>query len=91
MICDFAERACTSYSFLLRTTATNYRERLNAMLADAQMQGEYLDGFPVRVSENSHSWQIEDADSDEERGACTPPAPLAKFFRLFLFRAILRR
>lgn len=36
---DFSERLCTRYTLSIRAQAGNYRERLNALLADAQLPG----------------------------------------------------
>lgn len=51
--------------------STTYHDYLNAVLANAQMKGEYLSGSRVRVSENGHSIHIGGADSEEECGSCT--------------------
>lgn len=54
--------------------STTYRERLNAVLADAQINGKYPGGFCVRVSENGHSLYTDVADSEEERRDPIPPS-----------------
>lgn len=74
VIRDFTGRVCTGYSLFVRAKSTIYRDLLNAVLADAQMRGEYLDGFLVRVSENGHSVLIGDTESDEQRGGRTLPS-----------------
>lgn len=37
------------------------------MVADTQLNGEFLDRFCVRVPENEHSVHIGNADSEEKR------------------------
>lgn len=49
---DFADRACKGYSSLVRAQSTTYRDRLNAVLDDAPLRGEYLGVVHVRVSKN---------------------------------------
>lgn len=56
----------------MREQSTSYRDRLNAVLDDGQMKGEYLGGFRVRASENGQSLRIGNDDSGEERGGRTP-------------------
>lgn len=70
---DFAERVCTGYTSLLHTQAASYRDRLNHVLADAQLRCEHLGGYQVRVGECGHSFRLGDADRDEDRGGHTPP------------------
>lgn len=53
--------------------ASSYRDCLNAVLRDPRSCVEYPGGFRVRVGEHSHSANLEDENSDEERAAGTPP------------------
>lgn len=52
---DFVERICTGYSGLMHMHATSCRNLLNAVLAKAQLKGEYVQGCPIRLSENGYS------------------------------------
>lgn len=54
------------------TQYTSYRDRWNAVLADAQLKGGYLGWFHERASKNRHSLHIGDVDSNVKRGGRTP-------------------
>lgn len=70
---------------LLLAQATSYRDCLTNVLADAQMRGEYLGGYLVRVSENGLLLHIGVADSGEERGGHrTPPVLVTMTLKSFL-------
>lgn len=56
----------------MRAQSTSYRDHLKAMLAYAQLKGEYLDWFRVKDLKNGHTLHIGDVDSDEEWEDCTP-------------------
>lgn len=70
---DFAEWVCAGYTSSLHDHAGDYRSLMNVMLADAQLRGEYLGSYPVRIGNEGHSVYLEEDDSDEERGGRTPP------------------
>lgn len=67
MLRDFVERVCTGYSALMRTHATSCRSRLNAVLADVQLRGEYVRGYFILVGEDGYSLHIAEATNGEER------------------------
>lgn len=70
---DFVERVCTGYTTLLRAQVSSYRDRLNTVLGEAQVRGEYLGCFPVRAWEDGHSLHLGDEDRDKERVGRTSP------------------
>lgn len=49
---NFAERTCTGCTTVMRTQASSYHLRLNAVLGDLQVRGDHLRGFPVRLRED---------------------------------------
>lgn len=61
---DFLEKV---YRGLMRTHAASYRNWLNVLLSDAQLRGEYVGGYLIRISENCYSLSIDEATSDEVR------------------------
>lgn len=70
---DLDDTACKGYSSIVCVQSPCYWEHLSAMIAEEQMQDEYLSRHCMRVSENRYSLQIEVADSDNVRRVCTPP------------------
>lgn len=74
MIHDFAECVCTGYTPLMCAQASTYRARLNALLGDVKVRGEYLGGFCVHLREAFHSFHIWDEDSENECSGRTPPS-----------------
>lgn len=56
-IWDFANRVCKGYLPSARAQSASHRDRLNAVLADAQQRGEYRRGFRVRVSETGFRYR----------------------------------
>lgn len=77
----------------MRAQSTSYRDRLNAVLAYEQMEGDYLGGFRVTVSENGHLIHINDANNEEKRGGRTGLRALLamKLKMLFSDRAFVAR
>lgn len=71
---DFADMIYVEYSLQVCAQCTSYCDRLNAMLADAQMRGEYLGGFWVRVSENEYFIYVGDAEIEDQHGGRTAPS-----------------
>lgn len=56
----------------MRVLSISYRDRLNTVLADLQLKGEYPSEFRVTVSEDECSLNTGDDDSDEKRGSHPP-------------------
>lgn len=52
----------------------SYRDCLIGAHEDAERRGKYFGRFRVRVSENSHSLHVGDADSNEEGEGRTQPS-----------------
>lgn len=73
VIHNFANRACTGYTIVIRAQASSYRDGFDDVLGDSQSSGEYPGGFHVRVVEDEPSLHHGDEDSDEECGGRTPP------------------
>lgn len=61
---DSTKLVCIRYTSLIRRLGASYRTRLNTLLADAQLQGEYLGDYRVCVWEDRHSLRHENADND---------------------------
>lgn len=72
VIRDVSDRVCKRYLLLVPVPSTSFRDRLNVVLPDAQLKGDYIGGFCVMVSKNGHSLHIGDPDSHEERVGRTP-------------------
>lgn len=69
---DFAQRACTGYTSLLRAPAKSYLDRKNAVLGDAQSRGAYLARYRIHVGNDGHSRHVNEDDSNKARGSTIP-------------------
>lgn len=67
---EFTKKMYTDYTSLMRALASNYCDRLNAVLFDTQIRGEYLGGYEVCVAEDGNSRHPGNVNSDNERGGC---------------------
>lgn len=55
----------------MRQECTSYCIRVNALIADAQMQAEYFSELLAGVSVNAYSLHKNDVNNEEENGGCT--------------------
>lgn len=69
---ELAEEVYTGYIPSMRAQASDYRDHLNVLLANAELRGEYLGGYQVRVWDEGHSSHLRDADGIKELGGRTP-------------------
>lgn len=69
---DFAEWICTGYTSLMCAQASSYGYGQNGFLRDAQLDGEYLGCYCIRVGEYSHLFHVDETDNDEERTGSKP-------------------
>lgn len=56
---DLAERMCTRYTLSTLTQAASYWVRFHALLADAQLWGEYIGGYRPAIGEGGHFFILE--------------------------------
>lgn len=68
---NFAEQVCTKYMSVVRTKASSCHHHLNALLVDAQSRGESFGGYLIRLGEDAHSHDVDEAGSVEGRSGST--------------------
>lgn len=67
---DFLKRVCTTYSGIARTQVASYCNRMNALFADAWLNGKYVSVYSVRLGENGYPLVTDGTTRHEERGDC---------------------
>lgn len=72
---DIAKWVLTQYTLLAPVQASSYRERLNALLGDAQLHVEYLGGYGTHMGEDGRSLHAVNVHEDKERGSSALRSP----------------